>query len=448
MGERFFKSRQLIHHSKSLRMETGFSMLEAVVVVGVLLALAVTGFFAYGPITENAKMAKVRSAASEIHTGVLVASLDNDASTKPEDVIGAWNLSTDQIFVEILKPAAGETSANGDYCVQATNKQNPLIKAQTGSCDGATTGPVVDTDDDGIPDSVDPTPNGEVVPPVTGNCRNLAVTEEIVCWMNIANVEQTKYQAANGVYFGKGYGQDPVDRPYTGTEFEGIPLLHSFQQEHYADTSDPDWNYTEVEVTMADRNGAIWDMNLYKEYNQVDGFYFTPASPTGQNVNYICKHVTPQQLLPDCGRLGLNINMYSDKKPDNDATADADVRKVLEAELAYIKINKTPYGGYDTTVDMKAYAGTTYEAKVYSVKETAFSHWVRAMVVAPNGDLYTADATINNSTTSIDYEMVAATFRYSAEVVSTVCGRPYIGETYQPQDMRTCSTLGYSNFKP
>lgn len=448
MSKRFLKVRQLIRHSKSLKMETGFSMLEAVVVVGVLLALAVTGFFSYGSITENTKKAKVRSAASEIHTGVLVASMDNDPNTKPKDVIDNWNGSTDQIFVEILKPAAGETSANGDFCVQATNKQDPLISAQTGSCEDAPAGST-DTDGDGIPDSIDTTPNGgsEPATPTAKNCLNLSVTEEIVCWMDVANVEQTKYQTANGVYFGDGYGQDPVDRPYTGAAFEGIPLLHAFQQEHYADTSDPAWNYVEVEVTMAARDGAIWDMNLYKEYNQVDGFYFTPASPTGQNVNYICKHVTPQQLLPDCGRLGLNINMYSDKKADNDATADADIRKILEAQLSYIKINKMPYGGYDKTVDMKAYAGTTYDAKVYSVKSGAYAHWVRAMVVAPNGDLYTADATINNTATSINYD-VAATFRYSTEFVSTVCGRPYIGETYQSQDMRTCSSLGYSNFKP
>lgn len=435
MEKRLLRIRSLIQRSTSFKLETGFSMLEAVVVVGVLLALAVSGFFAYGPITENAKKAKVRSAASEIHTGVLVASMDDDPNTKPQDVIDSWNLSTDQIFVEILKPAAGETSANGDFCVQATNKQSPLITARTGACDGVTGGPPAD-------------PGGGVVTPpvVPAKCANLSVTEEIACWMEIGRVEEMKYQAGTGLYFGQGYGQNPVDRPFTGNALDGIPLINSFQQEHFVD-SDPAWSYVEAEVTMAARDGAIWDMNLYNEYNQPDGFYLTPAAPTGQNVNYICKHVTPQQLLPDCGRLGLNINMYSDKKPDNDATADADIRKVLDAQLAYIQVNKMPYGGYDKTVDMKAYAGTTYEAKVYSVKDSAYAHWVRAMVIAPNGDLYTADATINNTATSIDY-MVAATFRYSPDVVSTVCGRPYIGETYQSQDMRTCSTLGYTNFHP
>lgn len=150
-------------------LETGFSMLEAVVVVGVLLALAVTGFFAYGPITENARTAVVKSAASEIHTAALVASLDNDASTTPQGVIDAYNDSTNKIHVEILPPTAGGVSTNGDLCVAATNKENSAITARAGDCSDVTAGPGIpadpakDTDGDGIPDSTDPTPNGETV---------------------------------------------------------------------------------------------------------------------------------------------------------------------------------------------------------------------------------------------------------------------------------------------
>ena len=58
---------------KMYKLQTGFTMLEAVVVVGVLLALAVGGFFSYGSITQNAKMAAVNSAASSIYTAILVA---------------------------------------------------------------------------------------------------------------------------------------------------------------------------------------------------------------------------------------------------------------------------------------------------------------------------------------------------------------------------------------
>lgn len=146
------------------RLETGFSMLEAVVVVGVLLALAIGGFFAYGPITENAKIAKVKSSAAEVHTGVLVASMDGDASTDPEDVITDWNGSTDKIRVAIVSPAPGESSANGDFCVSATNLESPHITAQTGACDDAVSSPGQDTDNDGTPDSSDPDIDGDGTP--------------------------------------------------------------------------------------------------------------------------------------------------------------------------------------------------------------------------------------------------------------------------------------------
>lgn len=472
MSMRSINALAVFRHFKKHRLETGFSMLEAVVVVGVLLALAVGGFLSYGPIIENAKKAKVRSVASEIHTGVLVSSMDGDPNTKPEDVIATWNDSANSIRVEILSPAPGETSANGDFCVEATHLEVDNITAREGACSDAIEAPNQDIDGDGIPNGsdpdidgdlipneTDPTPNGEVTPPAGGGevtpppaaakCADLSVTEEIICWMEVANVEQTKSEADTGFYFGDGYGDNPINRPYTGNAFDGIPLLHGFKQEHYEDTNDPAWSYVGAEVTMAARDGAIWDMGFYNEYNQVDGNYSsdTPAAPTGQNVNYICKYVTPQQLLPDCGRLGMNINMYVDKKPDNDATADADVRKILEAQLAYIKINKSPYGGYDNAVDVKAFAGTTYEAKSFTLRDGVNGHGVRVMVTAPNGDLYTAQTRITNTQTSLSYTYLF-TFRYSQEHIASVCGRPYIGETFQPQDVRTCSTLGYPNFKP
>jgi type II secretory pathway pseudopilin PulG len=158
------KARPVVHRFKMYRIETGFSMLEAVVVVGVLLALAVGGFFAYGPIAENAKKAKVKSAASEIHTAVLVASSDGDSNTKPQDVIDAWNGSTGKIRVEILEPIAGGTSANGDFCVSATNVESPYITARAGACSNTTSNPIPDMDGDGIPNDSDPDIDGDDIP--------------------------------------------------------------------------------------------------------------------------------------------------------------------------------------------------------------------------------------------------------------------------------------------
>lgn len=181
MSKSSVKARLVFRRFTNYRLDTGFSMLEAVVVVGVLLALAISGFIAYGPITENAKIAKVKSAASEIHTGVLVASSDGDINTRPDDVIKDWNSSTDKIKVEILPPTSGGASANGDVCVQATNLESPSITAREGSCESVIGPAIADVDHDGIPDASDPdidgdgipnaddsTPNGDTTPPGGG----------------------------------------------------------------------------------------------------------------------------------------------------------------------------------------------------------------------------------------------------------------------------------------
>jgi hypothetical protein len=472
----FVKVLKFLHrHIVSKRLETGFSMLEAVVVVGVLLALAIGGFVAYGTIAENAKKAQTRSAASQVHTGVITSTFDGDTSTDPQKVLDEWNGSTDKIRVEIVSPKAGETSANGDYCIEAIYLSTPTITARSGACpvgnepgngsgnspsandidgDGISNDADPDIDGDGTPNTEDPTPNGETTPPGGGvvtppaACSNLSSTEEISCWMEIANVEETRVQAETGFYFGDPYPGDTVSRPYTGTAFQGLTLLNGFHQEAY-DDPDPAWSFVGATVTMAARDGEVWEKQFYNEYNQVDGNYSSEyiAGPTGQNVNYDCKYVTPQQLLPVCGRLGMNLNMYSDKKPDNDNVADSDVRKILEAQLTYIKANKAPYGGYNAPVDATAFAGTSYNTKVYSISDGWQAHKVRAIVIGANGDLYTAEARITNSSTSIDYTF-AATFRYSPNHVASVCERPYIDRTFQAEDVKTCQTLGYTNFKP
>jgi type II secretory pathway pseudopilin PulG len=144
------------------RLSTGFSMLEAVVVVGVLLALAVSGLFAYGPIVQNAKLAKLKSAASEVYTAATVYQVDGDPKTKPQDALDAWNASSTTIKVGFfdtkviatpaMMAAEGEfvPSEGDDFCIQATDIEKPEIEAKSGDCPA--------------PPAKEENPPGEVIP--------------------------------------------------------------------------------------------------------------------------------------------------------------------------------------------------------------------------------------------------------------------------------------------
>jgi type II secretory pathway pseudopilin PulG len=117
----------------------GFSMLEAVVVVGVLLALAVSGFIAYGNITNNAKNASVQSAAASVYTAVLAANMDGQETgdaTKDDgqEVIDAYNAS--QTTITVAKAGATDDL----LAVKAQNNETKTINAVKGN---ATTGATI-----------------------------------------------------------------------------------------------------------------------------------------------------------------------------------------------------------------------------------------------------------------------------------------------------------------
>lgn len=147
----YIQVRRAVHRFTKPRDGSGFSMLEAVVVVGVLLALAVGGFFAYGPIVKNAKLAKVKSAVSEVFTAVQVAQIDGDPTTSVISVIESYNSSQDTIKFEIRRgenqptiaamSTAGAISTEGyvpqsdsDFCLKATAVGDTSIFAEMGDC--------------------------------------------------------------------------------------------------------------------------------------------------------------------------------------------------------------------------------------------------------------------------------------------------------------------------
>lgn len=134
------------------RNRSGFSMLEAVVVVGVLLALVVGGFLSYGPIVKNAKVAKVNSAVSDVYTAVTVALIDGDPKTTATSVIDDYNASQTKIKLEIregvtqpavaaMTTAAYEPKSDTDFCVKASMVDDASIFAEKGSCSELTMTP-------------------------------------------------------------------------------------------------------------------------------------------------------------------------------------------------------------------------------------------------------------------------------------------------------------------
>jgi len=75
--------------------DDGFSLLELVVAVGILLVLTVGGLLAYSGITDNARNAAVSSAASEVYTAAASYEADNQADTVASDAGSEWTASAD-----------------------------------------------------------------------------------------------------------------------------------------------------------------------------------------------------------------------------------------------------------------------------------------------------------------------------------------------------------------
>lgn len=111
---------------RSALKQGGFSMLEAVVVVGVLLALAVSGFIAYGEITKNAKKASTESAAASVYTAAIAAVVDGDSATDLADVATNYNDSQEAITVTV------NGTTDSTISVDAVNDGDASITAHAG----------------------------------------------------------------------------------------------------------------------------------------------------------------------------------------------------------------------------------------------------------------------------------------------------------------------------
>lgn len=115
--------------------EDGFSLLELVVAVGILLILSVGGLVSWGPITKRARQAAVNSAASEVLTGAMA--YEHDSSPKVvKDAETEWNATSKKdksgkahITVEAIGNsfcvAVKATHAKGEESVRASGNGCP-----------------------------------------------------------------------------------------------------------------------------------------------------------------------------------------------------------------------------------------------------------------------------------------------------------------------------------
>lgn len=83
----------------------GFSLIDVVVTVAIIVALTVGGFIAYGAIVNQAKQGAVDYAASNVYRSALVYENDSDSSTNACSAIDEYNSNSDGIAVSLLVPA-------------------------------------------------------------------------------------------------------------------------------------------------------------------------------------------------------------------------------------------------------------------------------------------------------------------------------------------------------
>lgn len=83
--------------------EGGFSLIDVVVTVAIIVALSVGGFVTYTGIVDNAKSAATASAADQVYTALTVKN-SGAADTNMQDPIAAYNGSADGVITVVGGP--------------------------------------------------------------------------------------------------------------------------------------------------------------------------------------------------------------------------------------------------------------------------------------------------------------------------------------------------------
>ena len=84
--------------------EEGFSLIDVVITVAIIVALSVGGFVSYAGLIENAKQGAVNYAASNVYTAAAVYENDTESSTTACTAIDEYNSTSNGISVELHVP--------------------------------------------------------------------------------------------------------------------------------------------------------------------------------------------------------------------------------------------------------------------------------------------------------------------------------------------------------
>lgn len=111
--------------------ESGFSLIDVVVTVAIIVAISVGGFIAYNGIIMNAKQGAVQFAATNVYRAAATYENDGDDSTNACTAVQEYNSSSEGIDVTLLVPNEADESTPFVY---STNKAGEPLGSNTYSC--------------------------------------------------------------------------------------------------------------------------------------------------------------------------------------------------------------------------------------------------------------------------------------------------------------------------
>lgn len=105
----------LLKRLRAKRNEKGFSLIDVVITVAVIVALSVGAFVTYNGIVENAKQGAVDYAASNTYKAALAYESDSNDDTSACSAIDEYNTSSTGIDVQLMVPKTENATTDADY---------------------------------------------------------------------------------------------------------------------------------------------------------------------------------------------------------------------------------------------------------------------------------------------------------------------------------------------